>query len=109
MCISCFIGGGLFSEVAGPIQVKVHYTSGLAVKPMELLGVDPQKGIVFAKTQTGGRLELELGNLDRQNIGKFEFQWSRTAKAYLQYLANEQYDPRVLEALKPDVYKVLLF
>ena len=98
-----------FRKFAGPIQVKVHYTSGLAVKPMELLGVDPQKGIVFAKTQTGGKLELELRNLDRQNIGKFEFQWSRTAKAYLQYLANEQYDPRVLEALRPDVYKVLLF
>jgi len=98
-----------FRKFAGPIPVKVHYTSGLAVKPMELLGVDPQKGIVFAKTQTGGRLELELRNLDRQNIRKFEFQWSRTAKAYLQYLANEQYDPRVLEALRPDVYKVLLF
>ena len=98
-----------FRKFAGPIPVKVHYSSGLAVKPMELLGIDPQKGIIFAKMQGGGAIELELRNLKQQNIARFEFQWPKNAATYLRYLANEQYDPRILQGLRPDVYKVMLF
>jgi len=112
--LSCLVSAGhasedYFRKFAGPIPVKAHYTSGLAVKPMELLGVDPQKGIIFAKFQGGGRIEMELRDLKRQNIARFEFDWPKAAKSYLKYLSNEQYDPRVLDALRPEVYKAMLF
>ena len=106
---SVLLAEDYFRKFAGPIPVKVHYTSGLAVKPMELLGIDPKKGIIFAKMQRGGAIELELRNLNQQNIARFEFQWPKTASTYLKYLSNEQYDPRILQGLRPEIYKVMLF
>ena len=76
---------------------------------MKLLGIDSARGIIYAEMEGAGRLELELRGLQRQNIKKFEFDWSRNAKTYLNYLSNEQYDPRVLTALRPEIYKVMLF
>ena len=98
-----------FKEHAGKIPVKVHYLKSASTKPMNLLGIDAARGIVYAEMEGAGRLELELRQLQRQNIEKFEFNWSRNGKTYLNYLANEQYDPRVLTALRPEVYKVMLF
>ena len=98
-----------FKEYAGKIPVKVHYLKSAAAKPMNLLGIDAARGIVYAEMEGAGRLELELRQLQRQNIEKFEFEWSRNGRTYLNYLANEQYDPRVLTALRPEVYKVMLF
>jgi hypothetical protein len=93
----------------GGIPVKVHYLKSSATKPMKLLGIDSARGIIYAEMEGAGRLELELRGLQRQNIKKFEFNWSRNAKTYLNYLSNEQFDPRVLTALRPEVYKVMLF
>jgi hypothetical protein len=98
-----------FKEYAGKIPVKVHYLKSAAAKPMNLLGIDAARGIVYAEMEGAGRLELELRQLQRQNIEKFEFEWSRNGRTFLNYLANEQYDPRVLTALRPEVYKVMLF
>lgn len=98
-----------FKKYAGKIPVKVHYLKSAATKPMNLLGIDSARGIVYAEMEGSGRLELELRQLERQNIEKFEFAWSRNALTYLKYLANEQYDPRILTALRPEVYKVMLF
>jgi hypothetical protein len=67
---------------------------------MKLLGIDSARGIIYAEMKGAGRLELELRGLQRQNIKKFEFDWSRNAKTYLNYLSNEQYDPRVLTGIK---------
>lgn len=98
-----------FQKFAGKIPVKVHYLKSASTKPMNLLRIDAARGIVYAEMEGSGRLELELRQLQRQNIEKFEFSWSRNAKTYLNYLANEQYDPRILTALRPEVYKVMLF
>jgi tetratricopeptide (TPR) repeat protein len=98
-----------FKEFAGKIPVKVHYLKSALSKPMNLLGIDAARGIVYAEMEGAGRLELELRQLQRQNIEKFEFNWSSNGRTYLNYLANEQYDPRVLTALRPEVYKVMLF
>lgn len=98
-----------FKKYAGKIPVKVKYLKSAVNKPMNLLGIDAARGIVYAEMEGSGRLELELRQLQRQNIEKFEFSWSRNAKTYLNYLANEQYDPRILTALRPEVYKVMLF
>ena len=57
----------------------------------------------------GGTIELQLRDLRNQNIDRFELQWPKGVKTYLNYLTNEQYDPRVLEALRPQMYKVMLF
>ncbi len=98
-----------FKKYAGKIPVKVKYLKSAVNKPMNLLGIDAARGIVYAEMEGSGRLELELRQLQRQNIEKFEFSWSRNAKTYLNYLANEQYDPRILTALRTEVYKVMLF
>lgn len=98
-----------FKKYAGVIPVKVHYTNSASTRPMNLRGIDSARGIIYAEMEGAGSLELELRNLARQNIKKFEFNWSRNTKLYLKYLANEQYDPRVLTALRPEVYKVMLF
>ena len=109
-CLPGFlIAEDYFKKFAGKIPVKVHYLKSASTKPMNLLGIDAARGIVYAEMEGSGRLELELRQLQRQNIEKFEFSWSRNAKTYLNYLANEQYDPRILTALRPDVYKVMLF
>ena len=52
-----------FRKFAGPIPVKVHYTSGLAVKPMELLGVDPQKELFLPKLRREEGLSWNSGIL----------------------------------------------
>ena len=98
-----------FKKYAGVIPVRVHYTNSASTRPMNLRGLDSARGIIYAEMEGAGSLELELRNLPRQNIKKFEFSWSRNTKMYLKYLANEQYDPRVLAALRPEVYKVMLF
>jgi len=109
-CIPAFgYSEDYFKKYAGKIAVKVHYLESASTKPMNLLGIDAARGIVYAEMEGAGRLELELRQLQRQNIEKFEFSWSRNGKTYLNYLANEQYDPRVLTALRPEVYKVMLF
>mgnify|MGYP000671442482 FL=1 len=72
----------------GGIPVKVHYLKSAATKPMKLLGIDSARGIIYAEMEGAGRLELELRGLQRQNIKKFEFNWSRNAKTYLNYLSN---------------------
>ena len=113
LSLFCFPSVGMaedyFKKFAGKIPVKVRYLKSAATKPMNLLGIDSARGIVYAEMEGSGRLELELRQLQRQNIEKFEFSWSRNAKTYLNYLANEQYDPRILTALRPEVYKVMLF
>lgn len=98
-----------FKKYAGKLPVKVHYLKSAATKAMNLLGIDAARGIIYAEMEGAGRLELELRQLQSQNIGKFEFNWSRNAKTYLNYLANEQDDPRILTALRPEIYKVMLF
>jgi tetratricopeptide (TPR) repeat protein len=102
-------GNDYFKQYAKPIKVSVTYLQSPAVKPMELLAIDPTKGIIFARMQGGGNLQLELRGLRQQNINKFRFEWSRNTKVYLSYLANEQYDPRILDAIRPEVYSVMLF
>ncbi len=103
-----FAAEDYFQKYAGSIPVKLHYTNSAAPRPMNLRGIDSQRGIIYAEMEGAAR-ELELRNLPRQNIKKFEFEWSRSARTYLRYLANEQYDPRVLAALRPEVYKVMRF
>ena len=62
-----------FKKYAGKIPVKVKYLKSAVNKPMNLLGIDAARGIVYAEMEGSGRLELELRQLQRQNIEKFEF------------------------------------
>jgi hypothetical protein len=61
-----------FAVHAGELPVKVYY--GLKAQPMSLLGVDPSKGIIFAKQGTA-KVQLELRGLKRQNIKGFTYDW----------------------------------
>ena len=76
---------------------------------MSLLGIDGSKGIIYAKLEGAGQLQLELRGLKKQNISRFEFAWPKDTMKALDLLTNEQYDPRLLPGLRPVMYKIMLF
>lgn len=103
-------GNDYFKQYANkPVKVTVTYLQSPAVKQMDLLAIDSTKGIIYARMQGVGNLQLELRSLRAQNINKFRFEWSRNTKVYLSYLSNEQYDSRILDAIRPELYSVMRF
>jgi tetratricopeptide (TPR) repeat protein len=109
LTVSSALGEDYFKKYAGGIPVEVKYLKSLVNKSMVLQGLDTQKGIIYAKMDQGGTIEMQLRDLRKQNIDRFEVKWSNGTRTYLKYLANEQYDPRILQALRPEIYKVMLF
>ena len=91
----------------GALPVKVYY--GTKPRNMSLLGIDGSKGIIYAKLEGAGQLQLELRGLKKQNISRFEFAWPKDTMKALELLSNEQYDPKLLPALRPVIYRVMLF
>ena len=125
-----------FRKYAGPIPGKVHYLSGINPKEISLKGVDASKGIIYGAIKMDGKflgMELELRGLSKQNIKGFEFTGfqqnitnpllSKTQLAsaklqkrdkitlarLIQYLENEQYSMPIIEAVRPTIYKLMLF
>ena len=125
-----------FRKYAGPISGKVHYLNGVNPKEISLKGVDAAKGIIYGAVKMDGKflgMELELRGLAKQNIKGFEFTGfqqsitnpllskeqlasARVRKAdkitlarLMQYLENEQYSMSVLAAVRPTIYKLMLF
>ncbi|MDA8774389.1 hypothetical protein N9N13_01560 [Opitutales bacterium] len=96
-----------FKVHAGALPVKIFV--GSASKLGSLLGVDGQKGIIYAQMEGAGRMQLELRGLKKQNIQGFSFVWPQDAMRTLQMYSNEQYSKELLPALRPLMYKVLLF
>ena len=96
-----------FKVHAGALPVKIFI--GTAAKAGSLLGVDGQKGIIYAQMEGAGRMQLELRGLEKQNIKGFSFVWPQDAMKTLQMYSNEQYSKELLPALRPVMYKVLLF
>lgn len=109
LTVSSALGEDYFKKYAGGIPVEVKYLKSLVNKSMVLQGLDTQKGIIYAKMDQGGTIEMQLRDLRKQNIDRFEVKWSNGTRTYLKYLANEQYDPRILQALRPEIYKAMLF
>ena len=125
-----------FKKYAGPVPAKVHYISGINAKEMILRGVDPAKGIIYGALKMDGKflgMELELRGLDRQNIKRFEFTGFQQAVTnpllskeqlasakvqkrdkitllnLMRYLDNEQYNLSIVNAVRPTIYKLMLF
>ena len=96
-----------FKVHAGALPVKIFI--GTAAKAGSLLGVDGQKGIIYAQMEGAGRMQLELRGLEKQNIRGFSFVWPQDAMKTLQMYSNEQYSKELLPALRPVMYKALLF
>jgi tetratricopeptide (TPR) repeat protein len=96
-----------FKVHAGALPVKIFV--GNAGKAGSLLGVDGQKGIIYAQMEGAGKMQLELRGLKKQNIRGFSFVWPQDAMKTLQMYSNEQYNKELLPALRPTMYKVLLF
>ena len=96
-----------FKVHQGPLPVKVYY--GSKPRNMSLLGVDGSKGIIYAKLEGAGNLQLELRGLKKQNISGFVYSWSSETTKTLQLLANEQYDARLLVPLRKEIYRAMLF
>ena len=95
-----------FSIHAGELPIKVFY--GLKAQPMSLVGLDPSKGIIFAK-QGNAKVQFELRGLKRQNIKGFAYDWPAAQRQAMNNLANEQYDSRYLAAVRPVIYKLLRY
>ena len=95
-----------FSIHAGELPIKVFY--GLKAQPMSLVGLDPSKGIIFAKQGTA-KVQFELRGLKRQNIKGFVYDWPAAQRQAMNNLANEQYDSRYLAAVRPVIYKLLRY
>lgn len=95
-----------FTVHAGELPIKVFY--GLKAQPMSLIGLDPSKGIIFAKQGTA-RVQFELRGLKRQNIKGFAYEWPAAQRQAMNNLANELYDPRYLAAVRPVIYKLLRY
>jgi hypothetical protein len=95
-----------FSIHAGELPIKVFY--GLKAQPMSLVGLDPSKGIIFAKQGTA-KVQFELRGLKRQNIKGFAYDWPAAQRQAMNNLANEQYDSRYLAAVRPVIYKLLRY
>ena len=138
-CFLSFVHGqqeDFFKKYAGPIPGKVHYVSGVNPKEITLRGVDPSKGIIYMALKMEGKflgMELELRGLDKQNIRGFEYTGvmqtvqnpllneKQLAAARVQkrdkvsigklmaYLYNENYDKPVIDAVRPTIYKLMLF
>lgn len=96
-----------FKVHQGDLPVKVYY--GTKPRPMSLYGLDGSRGIIYAKMQGAGQVQLELRGLKKQNISRFEYQWPNDLSKRIKLLSDEQYDPRVLPLLRPTMYKLLLY
>lgn len=96
-----------FKIHSGALPVKIFV--GQAAKAGTLLGVDGQKGIIYASMDGAGRMQLELRGLKKQNIQGFSFAWPQGAMKTLQAFSNEQYSKELLPSLRPIMYKVMLF
>ena len=95
-----------FKIHAGALPVTIYV--GNAGKPGSLLGVDGQKGIIYAQMQGAGRMQLELRGLDKQNIKGFAMAWPADALKTLKSFSNEQYNAQLLPSLRPIIYKAML-
>jgi tetratricopeptide (TPR) repeat protein len=96
-----------FKIHSGALPVKIFV--GQAAKAGNLLGLDGQKGIIYASMDGAGRMQLELRGLEKQNIKGFSFAWPTGAMKTLQAFSNEQYSIELLPSLRPIMYKVMLF
>ena len=112
-----FLFGNLFSFAqeaqdyfkihSGSLPVKIYV--GNAGKPGSLLGVDGQKGIIYAQMEGAGRMQLELRGLQKQNIKGFVYDWPADAIKTLKMFSNEQYSKELLPGIRPVMYKALRF
>lgn len=136
--LSCLLGQqeDFFRKYAGPIPGKVHYLTGVNPKEISLRGVDASKGIIYGAIKMDGKflgMELELRGLAKQNIKGFEFTGFQqsitnpllskeqlasakvqkrdkiTLARLMQSLENEQYNMPVIDAVRPTIYKLMLF
>jgi hypothetical protein len=107
--ISLFAQGNqdYFKIHAGALPVTIYM--GNAGKPASLLGVDGQKGIIYVQVEGAGRMQLELRGLKKQNIKGFAFTWPSDARKTLTSFSNEQYNVKLLDSLRPVIYKAMLF
>ena len=96
-----------FKIHSGALPVKIYV--GSAAKAGSLLGVDGQKGIIYAQMDGAGRMQLELRGLEKQNVKGFSFSWPEDAMKNLKMFSNEQYNPQLLASIRPTIYKVLLY
>ena len=96
-----------FKIHSGALPVKIYV--GSAGKAGSLLGVDGQKGIIYAEMEGAGRMQLELRGLKKQNIKGFVFTWPESALRTLKSFSDEQYSKELLPSLRPIMYRVLLY
>ena len=87
------------------LPVKVYYLNN--PKPMEtrLLSVSDAQGVIKTTQSEYSLRELKT----RNNIERFAYTFPPQTLQQLKFLANEQYDPRLLAAIRPVIYQILPF
>ena len=87
------------------LPVKVYYLNN--PKPMEsrLLSVNDAKGVIRTTQSEYSLRELKT----RNRIERFVYTFPTQTLQQLKLLANEQYDPRLLAAIRPVIYQVFPF
>jgi hypothetical protein len=87
------------------LPVKVYYVNN--PKPMEtrLLSVDDTKGVLKTSQSEYSLRELKT----RNNIDRFVYTFPPQTLQQLKFLSDEQYDPRLLDAIRPVIYQILPF
>ena len=104
-------GQDYFKTYANPkgLPIKMYRIKVAPGKPdfrtTQLLRVDDTKGNIILSEGTFLQRELK-----KQNIKRFEYEFSPQTLKDLKKLEDEQYDdPKVLAAVRPAIYKVLPF
>ena len=87
------------------LPVKVYYANN--PKPMEtrLLSVNDAKGVLKTTQSEYSLRELKT----RNKIERFVYTFPTQTLQQLKFLANEQYDPRLLDAIRPVIYQIFPF
>ena len=100
-------GQDYFKTYASPngLPIKVYFLNNPKPMPTQLLRVDDTKGTIKTSQSDYNLRELKT----RNKIARFEYQFPAQTQTDLKKLADEQYDLKVLAAVRPNMYKVFPF
>ncbi len=100
-------GQDYFKTYASPngLPIKVYFLNNPKPMPTQLLRVDDTKGTIKTSQSDYNLRELKT----RNKIARFEYQFPAQTQKDLKKLADEQYDLKVLAAVRPIMYKVFPF
>ena len=104
---SSLLGQDYFKTYASPngIPVKVYFLNNPKPLETQLIQVDDTRGTIKTSQSVYNLRELKT----RNKIQRFEYQFHVQTQKALKMLSDEQYNTKILAAVRPIIYKVLPF